>query len=486
LSSRSGNDALILAIDLGTTHLKVALFSTAGKLVAQAIQEVPPIHPEPLRAELDPRAWWQALEHLVPRVLTDAKVGPQQVDAIGLCGLMHALVLTDATGEPLTRSMLWMDQRCKAECEWLASHHGERIEELTGGLPRTTTSAAKLFWLKRHRPELIDATHRLLLPKDFLRLKLTGTWATDPTDAGGTAMVHPRGECRWAQEYIRDILEVPLEKFPPIQAQTQVAGETTPEAARFLGLRPGIPVVTGSSDVYSTMLGINLFVPERLGLYMGTAAWIASDFATADPQAPTLACTATFGATAHWFLKQFHREGSVSELFPKVEAEAAEAAPGADGVLFLPHLMGERGPYRKADAKGVFFGLTLSHGRGHLFRSILEGTACQTRHIIEALELGGVKELWCVGGCSRSPLWMRILATVTGLPVVTPRTQEAGLLGAAALAAVGTGHFPDLETVTAAWVHPGRRYEPETEPIYEDVYRRYRDLDAALQPFFGS
>ena len=312
MSSRSESDALLLAIDLGTTHLKVALFTTAGELVARTAQEVPPLFPEPLRAELDPRRWWEVLGHLVPRLLADARVAPQCVCAVGLCGLMHALVLADPSGEPVTRSMLWMDQRSSAECQWLTDHHGERIRELTGGLPRTTTSAAKLFWLKRHEPELIEATHRFLLPKDFLRLKLTGTWATDPTDAGGTAMVRPGLECRWAEEYIRDILGVPLEKFPPIRAPTRVAGETTEEAGRFLGLRAGIPVVTGSSDVYSTMLGVNLFVPERLCLYMGTAAWLASELVTDDPQAPVLAATATSGAAAHWFLKQFRREGEVA------------------------------------------------------------------------------------------------------------------------------------------------------------------------------
>ena len=486
MSSRSLNERYILAIDLGTTTCKVALCDPSGHLVALAREEIPLNHPHPLWAEADPRLWWDMVRRLVPNVLESAQANAEQIEAIGLCGLMHAPVAVGVDTEPLAPSMLWMDQRCQPECELLIAEHAERIRELTGGQPRTTSSAAKLYWLKRHHPEIVQATHQFLLPKDFIRLKLTGEWATDPSDAGGTSLLARGSRTRWAESYVADILGISPTKLPRILASSEVVGVTLPGTSE-LGLRPGIPVVTGGSDVQATVLGANLHVPDRLCLYMGTAAWIALGLPTEDGQMRIrfLSATATFGVAARWYVEQVFQQPATPETYRQLEVDAQQAGAGADGLIFLPHLMGERGPYANPAATGVLFGLTLGHGPRHIFRSILEGTACQIRHILEEREVTSASELWCVGGGTRNRLWLQIIADVTQLPVCLPQTREAGLLGSAMLAAVGVGLFPDLPTVAHAWVRPDEHLEPRDVTAYQRVYPRYRELDAAVQPFFS-
>ncbi len=446
---------------------------------------MPLYHHQPRWAEADPNVWWQSVSRLIPGVLGDAGVVADQVDAIGLCGLMHALVPVNAAGEPLANSMLWMDQRCQPECELIAATHGDRVRELTGGLPRTTTSAAKLYWLKRHHPDIVDATHQFLLPKDFIRLKLTGAWATDPSDAGGTSLLGREPDAGWSEPYLSEILDVSPSKFPQIRPSTQIAGFTTHRTIAW-GLRAGIPVVTGSSDVRATILGTNLYIPGRLCLYMGTAAWLATGLSGSGEQMHTrfLGATSTFGSAMRWYVENLCEQEADATNYEMAENQASQVAPGADGLVFLPHLMGERGPYMSPGATGVFFGLTLSHRRSHLFRSVLEGTACQIRHILEEREMLDATDLWCVGGGTRCQLWLRIIADVTSMPVITPRIPEAGLLGSAMMAAVGIERFPDLRTVADVWVQPSSRLEPKREPMYEQLYARYRALDDAMQPFF--
>jgi xylulokinase len=489
LSSRSPHekprtDPLILAIDQGTSVCKVALCSADGELIALARRPVDVRHAQPFWADVDPDSWARAVWDLVPQVLRESGVDGARVEAVGLSGLMHALVPTSVDGAALAPAMLWMDQRCRAECEALVAEHGDRIEELGAPLPRTTTSAAKLYSLRLHEPDIVDATHKFLLPKDYLRLKLTGEWVTDPSDAGGTAMLARGDEPQWAEEYVRDIVGVSPSKLPNIAPATDIGGRLTEAAARELGLAVGTPVAVGASDVRCTIAGMGIHNPGRRCLYMGTAAWIAKGPGEAGGPTGFLGATATFGAALKWCAETLCPTANPDEAYAEVEGLAADAPAGADGLTFLPHLNGERGPYYEPSASGSYLGLTLAHGRSHMCRAVFEGTACHIRHILEERDAEEGGDLWCVGGGARTRLWLRILADVTGRAVVLPRQPEAGLLGAAMIASVAVGRYDSVEAAGDAWVGGGERIESRPSAAYERAYRRYRALDEAMRPHY--
>lgn len=482
---RPNDDALILAIDQGTSICKVALCASDGTLVVVARRAIRVRHERPFWAEVDPEEWRRAVWELVPQVLAEADVDPARVEVVGLSGLMHALVPTSADGVPLAPAVLWMDQRCRAECDALIQEHGDRIEAFGAPLPRTTTSAAKLYSLRLHHPDVVSGTHKFLLPKDYLRLRLTGEWATDPSDAGGTALLMGGDDPRWADEYLRDILGVSPEKLPVIRPATDIAGRLTDEAAGALGLAAGTPVVVGATDVRCTIAGMGIHHVGRRCLYMGTAAWIARGPDEPGGKTRFLGATATFGAALKWCAEVLCPGPDRDGAYAEVERMAASVPAGSDGLTFLPHLNGERGPYYEPSATGSFLGLTLAHGREHMCRAVLEGTACHIRHILDERDKDGDGgTLWCVGGGARTRLWLRILADITGRPVITPREPEAGLLGAAMIAAVGVGRYDSVEAAGDEWVAEGTRIEPHTTNVEERTYQRYRSLDDAMRPHY--
>ena len=483
----SGDGPLILAIDQGTSVSKVALCDADGSLIAVARRAIRVRHERPFWAEVDADAWTRAVWELIPQVMRESGVDPARVEAIGLGGLMHALVPTAEDGSALAPAVLWMDQRCQSQCETLIAEHGERIKALGAPLPRTTTSAAKLYALRQSDPAVVEATHKFLLPKDYLRLRLTGEWATDPSDAGGTALLADRDEPRWADEYVRDILGVSPSKLPDIQPSTSVAGGLTQEAAGALGLPAGTPVATGASDVRCTTTGMGIHTPRRTCLYMGTAAWIARGPDAAGGPTRFLGATATFGAAMRWCVETICPAPCASESYAEAERLAEIAPVGSDGLTFLPHMNGERGPYSEPSATGSYLGLTLAHGREHMCRAVYEGTACHVRHIMDERDdsdTPGDEALWCVGGGTRSPLWLRVLADVTGRAVVTPREREAGLLGAALIASVGVGWHGSVEDAGDALVREGERIAPAPSQAHDDMYVRYRALDDAMRPHY--
>jgi xylulokinase len=489
LREASADGPLILAIDQGTSLCKVALCDAHGSLIAVARRAIHVRHERPFWADVDPDAWARAVWELVPQVLRESGADPSRIEAIGLGGLMHALVPTAADGNALVPAVLWMDQRCQSQCETLVAEHGDRIQALGAPLPRTTTSAAKLYALRQHDPAVVDATHKFLLPKDYLRLWLTGAWATDPSDAGGTALLTAGEEPTWAEEYVRDILDVCPSKLPDIQPSTSVAGGLTAQAASSLGLVAGTPVVTGASDVRCTTTGMGIHTPLRTCLYMGTAAWIARGPDAVGGPTRFLGATATFGAAMRWCAETICPAPNAEASYAEAERLAEIAPVGSDGLTFLPHMNGERGPYMEPSATGSYLGLTLAHGREHMCRAVYEGTACHIRHILDEragprVDNAELDALWCVGGGARSRLWLRILADIARRVVVLPREREAGLLGASLIAAVGVGRYDSVEEAADALVREDERITPRPGQGHDDLYTRYRALDDAMRPHY--
>ena len=288
-------EGYLLALDIGTTTTRCLLFDLEGIPVGAAYRE-PPIHyPRPSWTEVDPEDWWESVVLVVRKVLEQSQVPRERILGIGLAGLMHALVPINDAGQPLSRAMLWMDQRCRPQVEWLTQKHGQIIEEMVGPhwALSTTPSAPKLRWIVEHRPELLQQTYKFLLAKDFIRLKLTGTIATDHSDAGGTCL-YDQQKGDWSHPMLNAI-GVGLEKMPLIHESAEVIGAVTEEAAQITGLIQGTPVVVGGGDVMCTRIGADACSYERACLYLGTAAWVS--VVSPDTGRAAVAATATTGAS---------------------------------------------------------------------------------------------------------------------------------------------------------------------------------------------
>ena len=474
---------LLLGLDVGTTTARALVFDLAGRPVAEAYREVTIAHPQPGRAELDADECWRAMIEVIGEVLNRDESFSRRLLAIGFTGLLHALVPVDAEGNPLARAMLWLDHRCAPQAAWLWQQHGDLIRSTTGATAMTSSnSAPKLRWLVEHEPALVEQTATFLPMKDFVRLRLTGSIATDPSDAAGTMLVDTRsGE--WCVPLL-DAIGVPIVKLPPIRGSTEVIGAVTAEAARATGLVAGTPAVVGAGDTTCTRIGANAEGTGRACIYMGTAAWIAAP----RRRAGCFSATATTGAALRWLVGLFDPAPGqpASAAYTALLEEAASAPPGAASLLFLPHLMGERGPAYNPAAKGVLFGLTLAHGRAEMTRAVLEGCAFHIRSILDQLSAEPLSEIIAVGGGAKSRLWRAILASVTGLEVLVPEVLEAGALGAAILAGVGVEVYAGVQEAAHEIVHIVSRDLPNPDDVglYDRLYQVYVDLEAQMTALY--
>jgi xylulokinase len=495
--SRPGDDSPCLAaIDVGTTSVKCLVVDACGRPLFDERAVIRLHHPRPSWAEVEARDWWGAAAHLLRQATAAVPAG--RIAAVGVTGLMHALVPVDERGEPLDRALLWLDQRSYRHAQRLSERWDDRLRETVGGRPGTMSAAPRLLWLRDERPGLLERARCWLTAKDFVRFHLTGEFATDPTDAGGTGLAR-RDRSAWAEELVRDVLELPLDRLPPIRPSAEVVGRITQAAAAVTGLRQGTPVVAGMADTGATLLGLDGWTPGRAVIYLGTGVWMSLSRPGGTDHLPAqhfLGVTATCGAALVWHYRAIGGAGG-GQLSPEALYQAHEAAaavpPGAEGVMCLPHLMGERGFPADPHARGVFFGLTLAHRASHLLRAVVEGSAFQIRRTLEHA-LGQPEapalpeELLIAGGPARTALWRQVMADTLNRPVRTPATPEATALGAAILAAVGAGLVPHPRAAASAWV----RLESPTPPdaaraaFYDRAYDLFCRLEAAVSPLYGA
>jgi xylulokinase len=510
-TAAGGEATCLAAIDVGTTSVKCLVVDAAGSVLFDERRVIRLRHPRPSWTEVDARDWWEAAGTLLRQATS--VVPSARIAAVGMTGLMHALVPVDASGAPLEPALLWLDQRSFRHGERLASRWDDRLREAVGGPPGSMSAAPRLLWLRENRPGLLDRARCWLTAKDFVRFHLTERFATDPTDARGTGLARRDGT-GWSKELVERVLELPIDRLPPIRPSAEVVGWVTPAAASTTGLREGTPVVTGAADTTATLIGVDGWAPDRATIYLGTGVWMAlsrsddprpltTDGApgsklpapSSEPSTQHLGVTATCGAALVWHQRAIEGAGD-GDLSPEGlhrAHEAAAAVPaGADGVIFLPHLMGERGFAADPHARGVFFGLTLAHRAPHLLRAVVEGNAFQIRRTLEhALAQPDApvlpEELLMAGGPARTALWRQVMADVLKRPIRTPATPEATALGAAILAAVGAGLFPEPRAAASAWVH----LEPPTAPdgaraaFYDRTYDLFCRLEAAVSPLYG-
>jgi xylulokinase len=489
---------VVIGIDASTTATKAVLLDEAGRVRAIGSSEYGFEQPHPLWSEQDPRLWWNGAVGAIQRAMADGSVSAADVDAIGLTGQMHGLVLLDAAGEVLRPAILWNDQRTAAECDAIRQAVGPaRLVALTGNDALTGFTAPKLAWVRAHEPEIWSRVAHVLLPKDYVRWRLTGGYALDKADGAGTILFDLAAR-DWSPVML-DALGIDPAWMPPTFEGPVVTGGVSAEAAAATGLREGTPVVAGGGDQAANAVGVGAVVPGRVALSLGTSGVV---FATTDrplyePAGRVHAfCHAVPGRwhlmsvmlSAAGSLRWFRDAVAPGEAFgPLVEA-AGEAPPGSGGLLFLPYLSGERSPHPDPLARGAFVGLTLAHDRRHLTRAVLEGVAFGLRDGLDLMVDAGMsrpEEIRASGGGTASPLWRQILADVLGAEIATVSTTEGAASGAGLLAAVGAGWFPSVDAAADALVTATPAAGPGPDATrYAALHVLYRGLYPALRPSF--
>jgi xylulokinase len=458
---------VLIGLDVGTSGLKAVAITPEGELVATAEESYPLSTPRPGWSEQDPEDWFRAAEAALAR-LPD---GP-----VGFSGQMHGLVVLGADDSLLRPAILWNDQRTGAECAKIEERIGlARLIELTGNRALPGFTAPKLLWLQRHEPETFARIRHVLLPKDYVRFRLTGERVIDVADASGTLLLDV-AERRWSDE-VCSALEIPREWLPEVFESTAVAGAGD-QAAGALGVgidRPGpLSVVLGTSGVVFSVLPRYVADPEaRLHVFCHAVpdTWHA------------MGVMLSAAGSLSWF------RDVTGVLYGALDDEAAAWAPGVEGLLFAPYLQGERTPHADPDVRGAFTGLSLRHDRGALARAVLEGVAYGLRDSLELLRSLGcdVSVGRASGGGSRSDLWLRIAASVLGIPLERVASDAGAAFGAALLAGVRAGVFPDVGEAVARCVRVGERVEPDPDwaAAYDEGYERFRALYPALRRLEG-
>ncbi|MCJ7701757.1 MAG: xylulokinase [Anaerolineales bacterium] len=489
-----------IGIDSSTTATKTLLMDAAGKIISVASSEYTFETPHPLWSEQDPALWWQATIHSIRAVLADSGLSAVQIKGIGLTGQMHGLVLLDADGQVLRPAILWNDQRTIHQCETIRDRLGrQNLIEITGNDALTGFTAPKILWVKDEEPEIYARVCHILLPKDYVRYKLTGEYAMDRAGGSGTILfdLHAR---TWSPQVLA-ALEIDPAWLPPTFEGTQVTGTLTREAARTTGLEAGTPVMGGGGDQAAAAVGTGAVEEGLVSLSLGTSGVV---FATMDRPAiePQGRLHAFCHAVPHkWHLMgvmlsaagslRWHRDTFAPNLdFNPLVAPADGIPAGSDGLLFMPYLTGERTPYPDPLARGGFIGLTIRHTLPHLTRAVLEGVSFGLRdsfELIRAAGLSGITQVRVTGGGARSPLWLQILADVLNVELVTLSSEEGAAFGAALLAATGAGVFQDVPSACKAVIQITGRTAPgaDVQP-YADFYPLYQQLYPALSPTFNA
>lgn len=490
---------LLVGVDVATTGARAVVMGEDGGVRGTGSAEYPLAIPRPGWAEQDPEAWWAGAAESLRAALRQADARRAEVAAVGLTGQMHSLVLLDEDGRVLRPAILWNDQRAAGQCEEITRRVGyRRLLAITCNPALPGFTAPKILWVRRHEPEIYSRTAAVLLPKDYIRFRLAGVRATEVSDASGTGLLDVPHRA-WSEE-IRRLLEIPPGWLPACAESPVLTAEVSRAGEDATGLAAGTPVAGGAGDQAAQAVGTGIVRPGPVSVTIGTSGVVfASQSEPAmDPEARTHTFCHAVPGTWHAMGVMLSAGGALRWLrdavapgasYDALAAEAAAAPPGAGRLVFLPYLSGERTPYPDPLARGAFVGLSLSHGRGHLVRAVMEGVAFGLRDSFEILRAMGIRpaQVRCSGGGARSALWRQILADVLGAEVVTMNLSEGAAYGAALVAGVGAGVFPSVEEACDATLRPAARTEPSQagRKIYDDLYGVYRALYPALRPAFG-
>jgi len=492
----------ILAHDLGTTGDKATLLDVnKGQVLASTFEPYPTAYPRPGWAEQDPADWKRALVQGTRRLLDQSALPAHEVAAVSFSGHMQGALLVDRAGIPLRPAILWADQRATVQADAIAQACGrDAIYRRTGCQISPTYTAPKVLWIKDNQPALYNRAARMLQVKDYAAFLLSGVLTTDYSDASSTQLFDLQTH-QWASDLIA-ALGLRPDLFPPAVPSTTVIGSVTAQAARQTGLLSGTPVVIGGGDGACATVGAGAVQEGDAYTYIGSSAWTAVTtrrplldpqqrtftFAHLDPELYFSVGTAQAAGGSYGWLDRLLRQESQDTLYEELDAAAAEVSAGAQGLLFLPHLLGERSPYWNPLARGAFIGLSMAHGRAELARAVLEGVTYHMRLILDTLQEQGVRiaEMRLIGGGAQSAVWRQIFADILRIPVLLPTLPtEATSLGAAIAGGVGVELLTDLRAARdLAEAHKTEQPNPAHGPRYDRLYTLYQQSYAALKSIF--
>ncbi len=498
----------ILAVDLGTTALKCALHDAHGRVLAKATEEYQLITPDPLSVEMEVETYWQAFKAAAAKVLKESAVPFSEIKSLGISAQGETLILVDRAGRPLRRAIVWLDNRAQAEAGELGERFGHRAAyEITGQVKLVPTwPAAKILWLRRHEPEVVARTAKFLLIEDYFLHRLTGEYVCEGSLVTSTCYWNFQTRQWWPE--MLAALEIRDDQLPQLCESGVLVGQLRPEVAEELGLSPHTVACTGALDQACGAIGVGNIqsgiFSENTGAALAICATVNQP--TLDPNdqmpchyhgVPGLYMEHTFtggGMVLRWFRDEFAAlerqvaQASGLDAYDLMGTEAAQVAPGCEGLVMLPHLQGAMAPEANPKAKGVFYGFTLRHGRNHFTRAIMEAVGFIVRRNIEVIEGLGipVNEIRALGGGARSRVWKQMEADITQRPVLTTTNEEAATLGAAILAGKAVGLYASIEEAASQMVQIKERFEPQAanRAIYDEAYRTYARLYDELCPLF--
>ncbi|MCI6797357.1 MAG: xylulokinase [Succinatimonas sp.] len=500
----------LLGVDLGTSGTKTVLFDEEGNAIASALREYPLIQLKNGWAEQDPEAWYQAAVDTIREVLQKSKISNTKIAGLGISGQMHGLVMLDDEGKVLRNAILWCDGRTEKQCQEITSLVGaQRLIEINANPALTGFTAPKILWVREHEPEIYAKCAHILLPKDYVRFRLTGELLIEISDASGTNLLDMTKR-EWSDE-ILDKLSIDKKLLSKLVGSSECAGYISAEAASATGLSQGTVVAGGAGDNAAAAIGTGVCRDGQAFVTLGTSGVIFAHtshpaidplgrvhtFCAAVPGAWTaMSCTLAAGLSLRWerdvlFAAEKKNEESCGrDVYDLMTAQASKIPSGADGLIYLPYLMGERSPVLDPQSRGVFFGLSAMHTKAHMTRAVLEGVTFSQRHNLHVLKEMGVmpKTLMACGGGASSSLWRQMLADVMQVNVKTMVSKEGPALGAAVLAGVASGVFSSVEDGCDRCVRCAKQQSvPDIKEVvrYNRIYSLYQSLYPALRPSFS-
>ncbi|HEX7009052.1 MAG TPA: xylulokinase [Phycisphaeraceae bacterium] len=500
---------LLLGIDIGTSGTKALVCDEQGRVLATATAEHDLSTPRPGWSEQDPCQWWAAACQAAKAAIRKSKIKGDQVSAIGLSGQMHGAVFLADGPEPLRPAILWNDQRTAQQCQEIQDKAGgrARLIRMVGNPALTGFTAPKILWVRQHEPRIYERTRHILLPKDYIRYRMTGQYATDVGDASGTLLLDVARRT-WNRR-LMELLDIDAALLPACYESHEVTGRLTREAAREMGLSPGVAVVGGSGDQPAGAVGNGIVSSGIVSATLGTSGVVFAhaDEPTYDPQGRVhtmcaavagrwcvFGCMLSAGGSLQWFRNRLGQDELIQAKKRKIDAydllieQAQQAPPGSEGLFFLPYLTGERCPHPDPNARGGWIGLTARHDRPAMIRSLLEGVTFGMADILQIMEGMGIaiRSVRLSGGGARSHFWRQLQADIYNKPVAIINAQEGPAYGAAILAGVGTGVWASVPQACQAVIRQTQQLKPNPAlaRFYAAAHQQYQRLYHALADSF--
>jgi xylulokinase len=497
-----------IGIDIGTTGAKAVLMNVNGVVISTATNEYPMFTPHPLWAEQNPDDWWKAAYRSIQNVVAQSKINASDVKGIGLTGQMHGLVTLGKGGKILYPCIMWNDQRTSNECKEITEKIGfNNLLSITGNQVLPGFTAPKIIWLRKNKPEVYSKINKVLLPKDYIRFKLTNEFFSDVSDASGTSLLNVK-ERKWSQEILSK-LEIPIEWLPEVVESISQTGSITKQVSDLTGLIEGTPVFAGGGDQAAGGIGAGAVKEGIVSIVLGTSGVVFthSDNYRIEPEGKLhafchsvpnrwhlMGVTLSAAGSFRWYrdsfaqLEKSRAEQTGKDVYDILTSQAETVQSGSEGLFFLPYLTGERTPHPDPNAKGAFIGLNVRHTKAHLTRSVLEGVAYSLRDCYELISNLGIKaeSIIVSGGGAKSKLWRSIVADVFNAEINTLTCTEGAPYGAAILAAVGSGNYKNVNEACEKMLKVDSRIEPDKKrvEIYNDFYSLYKQLYPQLKNSF--